>query len=197
MILVDVTERIITVQLQDITKIQMLNFYHSRYCLGRTCRKHLKKGLETQSNTSGSALFFKTFGNNLIGLSATYFDDTPHAGNYQYYQISKLTEQKFNCIPRQWNTVNFSWVQIEKLGTRIEMHQKSYISELREISEKSNYSDYRSLRAELLWFSNTRPDTCCFIARLAQIKERKSHQGAKKLSNILKLGEISLLNSQN
>lgn len=51
------------------------------------------------------------------------------------------------------------------------MHQKGYITKLKNLSETANYSYYRLLRAKLAWASNTRPDICCSVTKLAQATE--------------------------
>lgn len=51
------------------------------------------------------------------------------------------------------------------------MNKKDYIPKPKEISDTNNYSDHRSLKVKLSWFSNTRPDICCAVTKLVQITE--------------------------
>ena len=53
----------------------------------RTYRHHLEKELGMKSTISDTALFYKTLGENLIGICATYVEDTLHAGTKEYEDI--------------------------------------------------------------------------------------------------------------
>lgn len=60
--------------------------------------------------------FFKSFGENLIELCDTYVDYSLYVFNPAYFQMSRLTKEKFKCKPREWDEVQFAGVQIGKLA---------------------------------------------------------------------------------
>lgn len=50
----------------------------------------------------------------------------------------------------------------------VSIHQKDYIEKLKFIDPKS-WTQFRSLRAKLLWLTNTRPDIACAVAKATQL----------------------------
>lgn len=81
---------------------------------GRAVRKYLENDLGKKQCIFIAALFFKTFGETLIGVCATYVDDILHFVNKKYCQLLKSTEAKFTCKPREYDKVQFAGVQIER-----------------------------------------------------------------------------------
>lgn len=51
------------------------------------------------------------------------------------------------------------------------MNQISYLCNLHDRYEKAMYSDYKSITAKLAWFSSTRANISCTVAKLAQDAE--------------------------
>lgn len=60
---------------------------------GRIFSNHLEKVLRLNFCISAAALFYKTIGEQLIGLYTTYVDDTRHAGNNEYSKICDKKEE--------------------------------------------------------------------------------------------------------
>lgn len=85
-------------------------------------------------------------------------------------EISNPTEQKLKWKPREWKKYNLLACKSKKpyLDSKC---LKKYIWKLKEISNTSSYLDYRSLRTELSWSSNSRLDISCAVAELAQLSE--------------------------
>lgn len=70
--------------------------------------------LGMESCISDAEIFFKHIEKKLIGMCATYVEDSLHSGKDEYSKISNLTERKFQCKPREWewDNIQFSGVQI-------------------------------------------------------------------------------------
>ena len=49
-----------------------------------TMSNHIRDDLETKSTTVDISLFFKTSGNDLVGLTVTYVDDSLSAGTPEF-----------------------------------------------------------------------------------------------------------------
>ena len=60
------------------------------------------------------------------------------------------------------------------------MHQKHYIYKIKEISKEGSFKDFRSLRAQLSWATQSRPDIACSIAQAAQVTEDLFNSGPTK-----------------
>lgn len=84
-----------------------------------------------------AALFFKSVGGKLSGLCATYVDDSLHAGDKAYCNLAKVTEEKFECKPREYDKMQFSGGEIEKWEDGFHTHQMRYISKLQDLIEPS------------------------------------------------------------
>ena len=65
-----------------------------------------------------------------MGLCATYVDDTLHAGNKEYQELSKETEKTFQCKSREYYNVQFSGLEIDSTDEGFIIHQKKYIFKL-------------------------------------------------------------------
>ena len=147
---------------------------------GKTLKAHLQTELGMDSAVNDAALFFKTAGEELLGLCATYVDDALHAGDKEYSDMSKKTEKTFKCRPRERDNVQFAGVEIESKGEENKIHQKLYISKLIQLMANEDFAAFRSLRAQLAWVLQTRPDIACAVALLTQVTEARFHTDAKK-----------------
>lgn len=69
----------------------MYGLSESGYYWVRTFRKRLENELGMKLCISDTSLFFKVLDEKVIGLFASYVDDTLHAANFEYCQLSKTT----------------------------------------------------------------------------------------------------------
>ena len=63
-----------------------------------------------------------------------------------------------------------------------QVHQKHYISKIKEISKEGSFKDFRSLRTQLSWATQLRLDIACSIAQAAQVTEDLSNSDPSKHS---------------
>jgi hypothetical protein len=124
-----------------------------------------------ESTTRDPALFFKSIEEKLSGLCATYVDDILHAGDQKLVELSKITQRRFQCRPREWNNVQIAGVEIETKESEFVVHQQRYISKLIPLSKNATFKQFRSLRAKLSWITSTGPDVSCAVALAAQVTE--------------------------
>lgn len=92
----------------------------------------------------------------------------------EIYNISNVEtyQKKFKREPCKYDNVEVVGVQIEKWKDGFQIHQTTCISKLKKLSEQISYWDYKSLRAKLARFLNTRPNICCSVANPAQFTEQ-------------------------
>jgi hypothetical protein len=83
---------------------KMLNLLRPLYGLadsgdywGMRLTNNLKQDLGMESTIGDPELFFKYIGNRLIGMCATYVDDTLQAGDSKFVKLSEETLRKFQC----------------------------------------------------------------------------------------------------
>lgn len=90
----------------------------------------------------------------------------------------------FKCKERQKDNIIFAGIQVAKNregGFRLS--QCDYARKLHTMDLGSTFHDLRSVRAKLAWVTNTRPDICCAVAKLAQITEGTFTADSVKLAN--------------
>lgn len=70
-----------------------------------------------------------------------------------------------------------------------EIHQKRDISKPEKLADEYSYADFRSLRAKLLWISNSRPDATYAVTLLTQVTEDRTQNDKngiiKKFDNVV------------
>lgn len=142
------------------------------------------------TSLSVAALFFKNFGDTLMGSCATHVDDTIHAGNEDNETEIRKLENNFECNPREYQDIQFSDVHIERMENSYIIHQKGYIAKLSKLSEVRTWEDFRSARAKLSWIGQTRPYIAFNVAILAQVTEERFRRDSKtfntKIMNLIK-----------
>ena len=80
---------------------------------------------------SDASLYYKTVQNKLIGICATYVDDTLHAGTEDYSKICAKTEERFKCKKREWDKTQFAGVQIDSLKDHLKCTKKRTLGNLK------------------------------------------------------------------
>jgi hypothetical protein len=145
----------------------------------RTLTDHHRRDLKmTQTVTDGS-LFFLRIAENLIGMSATYVDDTLRAGSPSFVEIAKATGQKFQSRSPTFQKIKFAGLEIDAQMKTTELSQRSFIARLALLPANADFEKYRSSRARVAWASQTRPDVACAIGMAAQITEERYNASAK------------------
>lgn len=105
---------------------------------------------------SDAEVFDKLLGQLIIGISSTYVDDPLHVENDKYLDLCKTTDTMFICKDIEWGKLQFAGVENETKRKQFAIHQKRYIFNLK-LSHDSSDAEYRSLRAKLLWITNSQP----------------------------------------
>lgn len=125
-----------------------------------------------RSSILDASLLFKTIGNQLSVLCATYVDDSVHAWDRSHELRYKESEKRFQCKPREWDSLQFAEIKRGKNGDVFSMHQKRYIKRIQGIGLDADFTMFRSLLAKLAWSLFSRPDINFAVAALRQIIER-------------------------
>lgn len=88
-----------------------------------TITHHLKNDLEMRASALDIRLFFKLIQGKLAGISGMYVDDSFHAGNEEFLEHTKKTEQKFDSKPRDMNDFNFAGMHVETTAEGFRLYQ--------------------------------------------------------------------------
>jgi hypothetical protein len=139
----------------------------------RTLLDHHRKDLHMTPTVTDGSLFFLRLAENLIGMSATYVDDSLRAGTPAFLKIAKATGEKFQSRQPMYEKVKFAGLEIDAEGRSNEVSQKSFIKTLVRLAPSATYEDYRSLRARVAWATQSRPDIACAVGMAAQITKDK------------------------
>ena len=116
---------------------------------GRTLKNNLEKEVGMKACVTDAAFFFKRIREELARLYATYVDDCLQAGTDEFCQPAKCVERKSKCRPRDYGQVQFAGIKIESTPNELQVHQKHYISKIKEIRKDDSLKGFRSLRAQL------------------------------------------------
>jgi hypothetical protein len=108
----------------------------------RSMSGHHKRDLKMTPTISDSSLFFKRDAS-LIGLSATYVDDSLRAGNQEFALDSQKTAQLFESSPTQKYQIKFAGINIEH-WVQGHIEQYSFAKKLHDIDKNSTFKQYRS-----------------------------------------------------
>jgi hypothetical protein len=139
----------------------------------RTLFDHHRMDLHMTPTVTDGSLFILRVAENLIGMSATYVDDSLRAGTPAFLQISKATGEKFQSRKPIFERLKFAGLEIDAAGRNTEVSQKSFIKTLVRLAPSATYEDYRSLRARVAWATQSRPDIACAVGMAAQITKDK------------------------
>ena len=136
-----------------------------------TLSSHLTNELDMVNCTGDLSLFFRRDGDSLSGVTGVYVDDQIHAGSPKFEEESRLTEQRFQSKPREYDNFKFAGIQIERHEDKYLCHQEDYTQNLHELAKDSDFSSVRSRRHALAWLTHTRVDLAADVNLLAQVTE--------------------------
>lgn len=148
-----------------------------------TFSEHIKKSLGMTTTLEDYSFFFKKARGQLTGLLGSYVDDVISAGTREFENESHVTETKFDCKPREYDSFRFAGIYIQKLADGHILHQKSYIERLKTLPNTATYTEFRSTRARLTWIQYTRPEISAVVNFLSQITEKSFGKDKIKMLN--------------
>jgi hypothetical protein len=152
-----------------------------------TMSKHINDDIGMKSTTGDMSFFYKNIGNNLVGLTGTYVDDSLLAGNLEFEKVTKTAMDKFESRDREMDNTKFSGVNITTTDEGFDLDQNDYIARIKLLSIDCNFTDFRSKRAQLSWITHTRPEICCAVNMASQVTEKSfSVQKINDLNKVIK-----------
>lgn len=135
--------------------------------------------------TGDLSWFYKVVHGKLTSVIGTYVDDTLCAGNPNFEEDAKITEQRFDCKPKEYERFTFAGMQVEQIEDGYVLHQERYTRGLKDLSTDCTFSEYRSRRQGLAWLTNRRPDICADVNLCTQVTEAKWERRHVKELNLL------------
>ena len=150
-----------------------------------TFTRHLTEELGMTHTTGDLSLFFKVIHDELSGITGAYVDDTIGAGTPAFENTSRLTEQRFQSKEREFDSITFAGIEIDRKEYGFIMHQTRFARKVKQLHLDCTYKQYRSKRQELAWLVHTRPDIAADVNLAAQVIE--TQWGRKDVLEINKL----------
>ena len=148
-----------------------------------TLRHHHTSDLGMLALASEPALFYRSIGDRLIGLSGCYVDDMLRAGTPDFYGDANATSSTFDTTPPSRGKFSFMGTDVEQSGQLISADMTRYIKDLKQ--PDGTWSAFASARAKLAWIVYTRPDICASIAKLAQVTLEIFEKDAEKYTKTI------------
>jgi Reverse transcriptase (RNA-dependent DNA polymerase) len=160
--------------------------------LAETLQDHHLRDLRMNRATGDFAVFFRRIADRLIGLSATYVDDIFRAGNNDIKEESQRTAEMFDLSSRKVSRFNFTGVEADTTNDRRKLSQHHYIAREKNVDKNASFQQFRSLRAQLAWLVNTRPEIAFLVSRCTQVTEQLYEQHhLKTINNIMEYVKLS------
>lgn len=141
----------------------------------------LRDELKATATTTDKSLFYwrPEPVKRLLGMIAIYVDDCVYGGNKAFSEKSKLVRSHFDTKRRQYPPFKFAGIHIERpTAYAFEMHQLTYIQKLTTLHPTADFKSFRTLRHQLAWTANSRPDILAGVNILSQVTEtqfKESH----------------------
>ncbi len=152
-----------------------------------TMKLHLVQDLGMTTSTADPSLFVKYENGKLIGVIATYVDDSLICGTDKFMEMTNATLKKFDSREREMAPTKFAGVLVSISNEGVTLNQSEYIQRLTILPEDCTFHDLRSMRAKLAWITHTRPDISCAVNMAAQVTEATmSMDHTKALNKVIK-----------
>jgi hypothetical protein len=96
----------------------------------RTLLDHHRMNLQTTPTATDGSLFFLRVAESLIGMFATYVDDSLRAGTPAFLKTFRATGEKFQSRKPIFEKLKFAGLEIDAEGRSSEVSKKSFIKTL-------------------------------------------------------------------
>jgi hypothetical protein len=107
---------------------------------GKTLLTHITEDLEIISTIGDPALFYKRQAVILKGVAANYVDDILQTGDAEFQKLAEGTLRKSRCRDREWDKLPFYGIEIKSTSNGFEIHQKHYLSKIKEMRNDGNFT---------------------------------------------------------
>jgi hypothetical protein len=103
-------------------------------------------------------------------MSGCYVDDVIRAGTPEFLaSATRNTEGAYDTKAPTQGNFEFLRLRASEANGERTLSQAEYVSRLKLLPATADYSAHRSLRAQLAWIKNTRPDIACAVSQAAQV----------------------------
>lgn len=129
--------------------------------------------LKMKPGTGDLSLYSKHIGERLMGVSGVYVDDLIETGSESFKRFTETTGKRFEAKSRVHGAGTFMGMQFIQSTEKnsIEVNMKRYIQNLNLIIVPGAFEEFRSLRENLAWVVNCRPDIACSVAKYGRLLE--------------------------
>lgn len=156
---------------------------------GISMEEHLVNDLKMLPTPGDSALYVKSDGKKVIGLTVPYVDDSLNGGTEEFIDLTNATLAKFESKVRVYDSFDFYGTQINSdEDGALQVSQRYYINpdinNLDYIDNGADFEEYRRHRALFSWLANTRHDNVCVENKAAQVTLQTFSTARKKELNV-------------
>ena len=157
----------------------------------QSLNRHLTKELSMNSTICYKSLYLSFRKVELIGIVGSCFDDIIRASTPEFHELCQKTHRKFETNGDQDPPFNFAGLNISPCANHAyTTDQKFYTTKFEELDKPTIFSQHRSMRMELSWLGNSRPDVQFEISQLAQVTqdmlEKEPNRHVKSLNSFIR-----------
>ena len=134
-----------------------------------TLDEHHRSDLGMTPLRSDPACYFALREGVLQGMSGTYVDDMLRAGNANFARLCEGTRKRFDMSEDARPPCTFTGFRLSRDKATLMLDQLQYTRRLRPLPSDASFSQFASVRMQLMWLSHSRPDCLFEISQLTQV----------------------------
>ena len=146
----------------------------------QSLHNHLVSDLHLEHTKCDPSLYLCICKGQLIGINGSYVEDLLRAGTGKFRSKCELTHRKFETSGNEVPPFTFAGFRISPNDDNsFTIDQNFYLPKLEELGHSIEFSTFRSMRMNVAWLANTRPDMQFEISQLTQITQKMFDSNAK------------------
>ena len=151
-----------------------------------TLHNILTKYLQMKPTKTDPLLYFSFRHGKLEGINGYYVDELLRTGTLGFKKYCEKTDERFETSGDESLPLTFAGFTLSKRRNSFYvMDQNFYLKKLECIKPTCNFNEFRSMRMNLAWLANTRPDLLFEISQLVQVNtERFSVDAAAQVKRL-------------
>ena len=156
-------------QLLKISKL-LYGLSDSGDCWCETFARFHTHNLRMEQATGDFDLFFRCCSDKLVALSGCYVDDVLQASPTALKgEIQRQIQEQFDITVEDVSKFIYTGIMCDTSDPELRtLSQAHYIRRLKYLPAGSDFKQYRSLRAKIMWIVHTRPDIACAASFASQ-----------------------------
>ena len=105
----------------------------------------------------------------LMGINGSFVNELLRAGTDEWQTHSDATPGRFETTGNEQEPLKFAGIHIIESDNMHHIDRDFYMSKIEQITFNGEFSKFASMRMELRWLVNTRPDIVLEVSEISQV----------------------------